>query len=229
LVHTQEQLERALTEIEEAPGIVLYTMFDEDLVKRIEDRCRQLRLPCLSLLSPVVQFMRSNLGAETDGQSPIERRLSEQPVGIRDAARTLSQEFTVQIDELRRFKPNDPGRLAEHHDLVDFFKKMAAGLANLADALDGALRNATDGKPEPALLGTAGKIAEQLHVGLMEWLEANRTFAVEIPIRLAFFGAGVAFLHSIAVDGIPAIAGLTALVLKRGPKPSKKSPSKKGA
>src|SRR5882672_5042247 len=62
LVRTQKQLDRALAEIEEAPGIVLYTLLEEDLVKRLEDHCRELSLPCLSILGPVLQLMRSYLG-----------------------------------------------------------------------------------------------------------------------------------------------------------------------
>src|SRR6516164_4520004 len=42
LVRTQKQLDRVLSEIEEEPGIVLYTLLEEDLVKRLEDRCRGL-------------------------------------------------------------------------------------------------------------------------------------------------------------------------------------------
>jgi hypothetical protein len=40
-------------------------------------------------------------------------------------------------------------------------------------------------------------------------------------MRIALFGTGVAFLHSIGADGATAIAALTALVLKREPKPRK--------
>ena len=33
----QKQLERVLAEIEEAPGIVLYTLLDEELTERLEN------------------------------------------------------------------------------------------------------------------------------------------------------------------------------------------------
>ena len=42
LVRTQKQLDRVLAEIDEAPGIVLYTLLEDDLVKRLEDHCREL-------------------------------------------------------------------------------------------------------------------------------------------------------------------------------------------
>jgi [pyruvate, water dikinase]-phosphate phosphotransferase / [pyruvate, water dikinase] kinase len=40
LVRTQEQLDRVFTEIEEMPGIVLYTLLQENLAARLEEKCR---------------------------------------------------------------------------------------------------------------------------------------------------------------------------------------------
>ena len=65
LVRTQKQLDRVLAEIEEAPGIVLYTLLEEDLVERLEKNCRELSVPCLSILGPVLQLLQSYLGTET--------------------------------------------------------------------------------------------------------------------------------------------------------------------
>ena len=58
LVRTQKQLDRVLAEIEEAPGIVLYTLLDDELLRRLEKRCRELGLPCLSILGPVLQLLQ---------------------------------------------------------------------------------------------------------------------------------------------------------------------------
>jgi hypothetical protein len=65
LVRTQRQLDRVLAEIEESPGIVLYTLLEDELVQRLENRCRELGLPCLSILGPVLQLLQSYLGTET--------------------------------------------------------------------------------------------------------------------------------------------------------------------
>ena len=43
LVRTQKQLDRVLAEIEESPGIVLYTLLEENLVDRLESKCRDAR------------------------------------------------------------------------------------------------------------------------------------------------------------------------------------------
>src|SRR5580658_10064021 len=41
LVRTQKQLDRVLDEIEEAPGIVLFTLLEKDLVARLEAKCKR--------------------------------------------------------------------------------------------------------------------------------------------------------------------------------------------
>jgi len=47
LVRTQKQLDRVLAEIEQSPGIVLYTLLEDELVQCLEKHCRDLGLPCL--------------------------------------------------------------------------------------------------------------------------------------------------------------------------------------
>src|SRR5438045_8905539 len=69
LVRTQKQLDRVLAEIEESPGIVLYTLLDDELLRRLEKHCRELSLPCLSIMGPVLQLLQSYLGTDTDRKS----------------------------------------------------------------------------------------------------------------------------------------------------------------
>src|SRR5262245_38397654 len=64
LVRTSKQLDPVLNEIEEAPGIVLYTLLDHELAGRLERKCKELGLPCLSILGPVLQLFQSYLGGE---------------------------------------------------------------------------------------------------------------------------------------------------------------------
>jgi len=105
LVRTQKQLDRALAEIEEAPGIVLYTLLEEDLVKRLEDHCRDLSLPCLSILGPVLQLMRSYLGTETSHR-----------VG---AQHTLNAEYFKRIDALNYTMLHDDGQHVDELEQAD--------------------------------------------------------------------------------------------------------------
>src|SRR5215217_9500976 len=63
LVRSTNQLERVISEIEAAPGIVLYTIVEPDLAGRLEEACRNSGSPHLSVLAPVHSVMQSYLGA----------------------------------------------------------------------------------------------------------------------------------------------------------------------
>jgi hypothetical protein len=146
----------------------------------------------------------------------IDRTLSQQPADIRDSMRALSQEFKAQIEELNAVRPNDPARADAHDDVVALFEKMAKGLSDLADALDAAINDAIDGKPEPVFLGKAKEIALGLQRVLVKWLDESGTVIFERPLRITLFSLGVAFLHLIGADSVTAIGGLTAIVLNKG-------------
>jgi [pyruvate, water dikinase]-phosphate phosphotransferase / [pyruvate, water dikinase] kinase len=105
LVRTQKQLDRVLAEIEEAPGIVLYTLLDDDLMHRLEARCRELSLPCLSILGPVLQLLHSYLGVETSHR-----------VG---AQHTLNADYFKRIDALNYFMLHDDGQHLEGLEEAD--------------------------------------------------------------------------------------------------------------
>jgi [pyruvate, water dikinase]-phosphate phosphotransferase / [pyruvate, water dikinase] kinase len=99
LVRTQKQLDRVLDEIEESPGIVLYTLLEEELVQRLENRCRELGLPSLSILGPVLQLLQSYLGTETS------HRIGAQHV--------LNAEYFKRIDALNFTMLHDDGQHLE--------------------------------------------------------------------------------------------------------------------
>jgi [pyruvate, water dikinase]-phosphate phosphotransferase / [pyruvate, water dikinase] kinase len=105
LVRTQKQLDRVLTEIEEAPGIVLYTLLEENLVGRLEGKCRELGLPCLSILGPVLHLFQAYLGAE-----------STHRVG---AQHTLNAEYFRRIDALNYTMMHDDGQLGDDLEEAD--------------------------------------------------------------------------------------------------------------
>jgi regulator of PEP synthase PpsR (kinase-PPPase family) len=105
LVRTQKQLDRVLTEIEESPGIVLYTLLEENLVQRLEDKCRELGLPCLSILGPVLHLFQSYLGAETTHK-----------VG---AQHTLNAEYFRRIDALNYTMLHDDGQHVDDLEEAD--------------------------------------------------------------------------------------------------------------
>jgi [pyruvate, water dikinase]-phosphate phosphotransferase / [pyruvate, water dikinase] kinase len=105
LVRTQKQLDRVLNEIEEMPGIVLYTLLQENLAARLEEKCRTLGLPCLSILGPVLHLFQAYLGAE-----------STHKVG---AQHTLNAEYFRRIDALNYTMMHDDGQMADDLEEAD--------------------------------------------------------------------------------------------------------------
>ena len=63
LVRTVKQMKRVLQEIEQAPGIVLYTVVNKELADALEARCKELNLPVLYVLAPIMGMFESYLGA----------------------------------------------------------------------------------------------------------------------------------------------------------------------
>jgi [pyruvate, water dikinase]-phosphate phosphotransferase / [pyruvate, water dikinase] kinase len=96
LVRTVKQIERVLTEIEAAPGIVLYTLLDPELIDKLEAKCRELGLPCRSILGPVLRLFEAYLGTETTPR-----------VG---AQHMLNAEYFKRIDALNYTMLHDDGQ-----------------------------------------------------------------------------------------------------------------------
>jgi len=105
LVRTPKQLDRVLADIEETPGIVLYTLLQGNLVDTLEQKCRDFGLPCLSILGPVLHLFQSYLGAE-----------STHKVG---AQHTLNAEYFRRIDALNYTMMHDDGQQTDDLEEAD--------------------------------------------------------------------------------------------------------------
>ena len=65
LVRSQRQLDRALSDIESAPGLVIHTIVDAELRAALEDGCRRLEITCIAALDPLVSAVSRYLGLST--------------------------------------------------------------------------------------------------------------------------------------------------------------------
>lgn len=76
LVRSERQLERVLSEIEAAPGIVMFTLVTQAITDRLTDRCREMGLPCVDVLDPLVNVFQSYLNvpkrARVGGQHELD-------------------------------------------------------------------------------------------------------------------------------------------------------------
>lgn len=68
LVRSKNQLEKVLIEIENNPGIVLYTLVNEEQVTLLEEKCLEIGCPSLSVLKPVLNLFQTFLGAKQTPQ-----------------------------------------------------------------------------------------------------------------------------------------------------------------
>jgi hypothetical protein len=96
----------------------------------------------------------------------IAQNLAANTAGNRAAAQALLRATQVTITELREARLNDPATA----DLVEFLEWLAQGLTRLVDNLDRAIAQPA----EPLLLGTAGDIAYELKLGLVEAVKKTR-------------------------------------------------------
>lgn len=105
LVRNLKQLENVITSIRQNPGIVLFTIADNDLGEVLEEECRELGLPCVSVLEPIFQTFQSYLGKPT-------RRV----VGAQHA---LDSEYFSRIDALNFTLLHDDGVVPENVEEAD--------------------------------------------------------------------------------------------------------------
>jgi regulator of PEP synthase PpsR (kinase-PPPase family) len=105
LVRSHKQLDRVLVEIENSPGIVLYTLLEGELATRLEETCKNLGVPYLSILGPVLQLFQAYLGGE-----------SKPRVG---AQHTLNAEYFKRIDALNYTMLHDDGQHTDDLEQAD--------------------------------------------------------------------------------------------------------------
>ena len=105
LVRTPKQLERVLRQVEQLPGIVLYTVVNPELIEQIERRCRELKVPSLHVLQPIMNIFESYLGAP---QTPV---VAGQHI--------LDADYFGRIDALNFSMAHDDGRLPEDLSTAD--------------------------------------------------------------------------------------------------------------
>jgi len=98
-VRNQKQLQQALGEIGKNPGIVLYTITDAEIGSFLEGQCKQIGIPCVSVLEPIFLTFQSYLGA------PMERKVGAQ--------HALDAEYFARMDALNFSMMHDDGALPE--------------------------------------------------------------------------------------------------------------------
>ncbi|HEV2564096.1 MAG TPA: pyruvate, water dikinase regulatory protein [Microvirga sp.] len=157
LVRSNTQLERVISEIETAPGIVLYTLVEQDLAHRLEEVCRATGSPHLSVLEPVHALLSSYLGTHSTARP--------------GAQHMLNAEYFKRIDAMNFTLLHDDGHLPHDLDDADVILVGVSRTSKTPTAVylaNRGLKTANiplvPGVPPPAVLETARKA---LIVGLV--------------------------------------------------------------
>jgi regulator of PEP synthase PpsR (kinase-PPPase family) len=105
MMRAPKQIDRLLIEIEQQPGIVLYTLVDRVMAMMLEQGCRDIGVPCLSVLDPVLQVFQSYLGASSQGR-----------IG---AQHSLDGDYFRRIEALTFTMMHDDGQIPDDLDLAE--------------------------------------------------------------------------------------------------------------
>ncbi|MBP2293873.1 pyruvate, water dikinase regulatory protein [Azospirillum rugosum] len=85
LVRTDRQLDMVLEGIQEHPGLVMFTLVDETLRRRLQDFCREVQVPCIPVLDPLINALAAFLGVESQRQPGRQHALDAEYFGRMDA------------------------------------------------------------------------------------------------------------------------------------------------
>jgi len=99
LVRSALQMNRLMEDISEQPGLVLYTLVNQEIRKALEDACQLADLPVLSILDPVINLLGSYFG----------QKAMHKP----GRQHTMNSRYFRRIDALHFTMAHDDGVLVE--------------------------------------------------------------------------------------------------------------------
>lgn len=99
LVRTPGQIRRLIEGIENNPGVVLFTLVDPEVRAVLEDACRELNVPCVSILDPVMDTLKQYFQVQ-ERSDPGRQH-------------TLDDAYFRRIDAIHYTLAHDDGQLLE--------------------------------------------------------------------------------------------------------------------
>ena len=94
MVRSQQHLDRIVEEFDENPGLVLYTLVNEQTRARLEERCRALGLPHADALETVTHALEDAIGEEAVGRPGRQHAMDDAYFDRVDAI-----QFTIAHDD----------------------------------------------------------------------------------------------------------------------------------
>jgi regulator of PEP synthase PpsR (kinase-PPPase family) len=85
LVRTDRQLDLVLEGIRDNPGMVMFTLVNDRLRRKLQEVCRDLAVPCIPVLDPLIAALGAFLGLESQSQPGRQHALDAEYFGRIDA------------------------------------------------------------------------------------------------------------------------------------------------
>jgi hypothetical protein len=105
LVRTRGQMEKALRGIADHRGPVLFTLVNDTLRNFLVEGCRDLDVPCIPVLDPVIHRLASCFGVEISGQPGLQH--------------ALDAEYFQRMDAMNFALAHDDGQLQDGLEKAD--------------------------------------------------------------------------------------------------------------
>ena len=105
LVRTKGQIVKALRGIEADPGPVLFTLVNRDLRTALINGCRELGVPCIAVLDPIMHALAAHLDLEIRGRPGLQH--------------VLDSDYYERIDAMNFALTSDDGQNGAHLNEAD--------------------------------------------------------------------------------------------------------------
>lgn len=104
-IRSKGQVDRVLQEIKATSGIVIFTLVKTELRDSLVEGCSRLKIPCVSVLDPIIGAMGSYLGVESQHRPGLQHAMDENYFG--------------RLEAMKYTMDHDDGQVPEDLDLAD--------------------------------------------------------------------------------------------------------------
>ncbi len=105
LIRTKGQIEKALKGIAAEPGPVLFTLVNRELRQTLIEGCRDLGVPCIAVLDPIMHALAAHLNLEIRGRPGLQH--------------ALDADYYQRIDAMNFALSSDDGQNSAHLNEAD--------------------------------------------------------------------------------------------------------------
>jgi regulator of PEP synthase PpsR (kinase-PPPase family) len=100
MIRTARHMERLIAELEENPGIVMFTLVDHDIEKVLVDACKKNKWPYISVLHGVIRELGRHLGKKPTERPGLQHKMDD--------------EYFDRIDAMQYSLAHDDGQISDN-------------------------------------------------------------------------------------------------------------------